>query len=75
MHASPRDAQTHHEGYSGRDSCGPPTWVLVDGRENIPDSAIVAGRDRDNHPIYIARAHQGDSLRMFARSWLLRVPP
>jgi len=58
------EEETRTEGYSGRGSCGPPTWVLVDGRENIPESAIVAGRDRDNHPIYIARAYQGDSLQI-----------
>jgi hypothetical protein len=62
-HALPRDAQARTEGHDGRGSRGSPTWVLVDGRENIPDTAILAGRDRDNHPIYIARAYQGDSLR------------
>lgn len=42
---------------------GPPTWVEVEGRDNIPENAIEAGRDRDNHPIYIARAHYENSLR------------
>ena len=46
----------------------PTTWVLVEGREKIPPSAIEAGRDKDNHPIYIARAYFEDSLRTFG--WL-----
>ena len=46
---------------------GPPTWVEVEGRDNIPENAIEAGRDRDNHPIYIARAHYENSLRTSGR--------
>ncbi|KAF8482951.1 hypothetical protein DFH94DRAFT_843948 [Russula ochroleuca] len=42
----------------------PTTWVLVEGREKIPPSAIEAGRDKDNHPIYIARAYFEDSLQI-----------
>lgn len=43
----------------------PTTWVLVDGRDKIPKSAIEVGRDKDNHPIYIARAYYEDSFRTF----------
>ena len=41
------------------------TWVLVDGRDKIPNSALEAGRDRDNNPIYIARAFYENSIRTF----------
>jgi len=43
---------------------GPPTWVEVEGRDNIPENAIEAGKDRDNHPIYIARARYQNSLQV-----------
>ena len=50
---------------------GPPTWVEVEGRDNIPENAIEAGKDRDNNPIYIARARYENSLRTSGRVMLL----
>ncbi|KAI0277393.1 carbohydrate-binding module family 12 protein [Russula aff. rugulosa BPL654] len=40
------------------------TWVLVDGRDKIPNSALEAGRDRDNNPIYIARAYYENGIQI-----------
>ena len=45
----------------------PTTWVLVDGRDNIPKSAIEAGKDKDGHPMYFARVYYEDSIGMFAK--------
>ena len=44
---------------------GPMSWVLVEGRDKIPRSALQAGKDKDGNPIYIARAYLEDSLRTF----------
>jgi hypothetical protein len=41
----------------------PTTWILVDGRDKIPNSAIEAGKDKDGHPTYIARAYYEDSIQ------------
>ncbi len=41
------------------------TWVPVDGRDKIPSSAIEAGKDKDGHPIYIARAYYNGGIRTF----------
>jgi hypothetical protein len=65
--------QTHTEEFRGPGPRGPTAWVFVEGRDNFPSSAIEAGRDRDNHPIYIARASQGSSLRMFGLVLLLHL--
>ena len=64
---------THTEEFRGHSSRGPTAWVFVEGRDNFPSSAIEAGRDKDNHPIYIARASQGSSLRMFCLALLLHL--
>jgi hypothetical protein len=45
----------------------PTTWVLVDGRDKIPKSAIEAGKDKDGHPMYFARVYYEDSVGMFGR--------
>ncbi|KAI9509429.1 hypothetical protein F5148DRAFT_1298870 [Russula earlei] len=51
-----RDAQARTEEFRKHGPRAPTTWVLVEGRENIPSQAIEAGRDKDNNPIYVARA-------------------
>jgi len=42
----------------------PTTWVLVDGRDNIPNSALEAGKDKDGHSMYIARVYYEDSIQI-----------
>ena len=57
------DSRVRTEEFRNRGPCAPTTWVLVDGRDKIPNSALEAGKDKDGHPIYIARAYYEDSLR------------
>jgi len=57
-----REAQARTEEFRRHGPRAPATWVLVEGRENIPRSALEAGRDRDGNPIYIARAYYEDGL-------------
>ncbi|KAI0305667.1 hypothetical protein B0F90DRAFT_1924052 [Multifurca ochricompacta] len=59
-----RDAQARTEEFRRHGPRAPTTWVLVEGRENIPRSAIEAGRDKDKNPIYIARAYHEDGLQV-----------
>jgi hypothetical protein len=60
-----RDAYVRTEEFRNHGPRAPTTWVLVDGRDNIPRSAIEAGINRDGHPIYISRAYYEDSIRTF----------
>jgi hypothetical protein len=62
-----RDAYARTEEFRNHGPRAPTTWVLVDGRDKIPNSAIEAGKDRDGNPIYIARVYYEDSLSMFSR--------
>ena len=62
-----RDAYVRTEEFRNHGPCAPTTWVLVDGRDNIPSSAIEAGKDKDGHPIFVARAYHEDSIRTFER--------
>jgi hypothetical protein len=61
-----RDAHSRTEEFRNHGPRGDTgtTWVLVEGRDKIPRSAIEAGRDKDNNPIYIARAYYEDSLQI-----------
>ncbi|KAH9998469.1 hypothetical protein BJV74DRAFT_824671 [Russula compacta] len=59
-----REAHARTEEFRNHGPRGPTTWVLVEGRESIPRSAVEAGRDKDNHPIYIARAYYEDGLQV-----------
>ena len=60
-----RDAYIRTEEFRNHGPRAPMTWVLVDGRDKIPKSAIEAGKDKDGHPIYIARAYYENSIRTF----------
>jgi hypothetical protein len=57
-----RDAYVRTEEFYNHGPRAPTTWVLVDGRDKIPKSAIEAGKDKDDHPIYFARAYYEDSI-------------
>ena len=46
-----RDAYVRTEEFRNHGPRAPTTWVLVDGRDKIPKSAIEAGTDKDGHPI------------------------
>ena len=48
-------------------ACAPVTWVPVEGRDNIPRSALVVGDDNGAHPVVVARAFIGHGLRTFYR--------
>ena len=60
-----QDSCARTEEFRNHGPRAPVTWVLVDGRDKIPNSALEAGRDKDGHPIYIARAYYEDSIRTF----------
>ena len=60
-----RDAYVRTEEFRNHGPRAPMTWVLVDGRDKFPQSAIEAGKDKDGHPIYIARAYYEDGIRTF----------
>jgi hypothetical protein len=60
-----RDAYVRTEEFRNHGPRAPTTWVLVDGRDKFPQSAIEAGKDKDGHPIYIARAYYEDGIRTF----------
>jgi len=62
-----RDAYVRTEEFRNHGPRAPITWVLVDGRDKIPKSAIEAGKDKSDHPIYITRAYYEDSIRTFDR--------
>lgn len=62
-----QDSRGRTEEFRNHGPRAPTTWVLVDGRDKIPNSALEAGRDKDGHPIYIARAYYEDSIRTFDR--------
>jgi hypothetical protein len=62
-----RDAYVRTEEFRNHGPRAPTTWVLVDGRDKIPKSAIEAGKDKDGHPIYFARVYYEDSIGTFAR--------
>jgi len=51
-----KDSQAKTEEFRNHGPRAPVTWVLVEGRDKIPKSAFEAGRDKDNHPIYVCRA-------------------
>ena len=62
-----RDAYVRTEEFRNHGPRAPTTWVLVDGRDKIPNSAIEAGKDKGGHPTYIARAYYENSIRTFGR--------
>lgn len=62
-----RDAYVRTEEFRNHGPRAPMTWVLVDGRDKIPKSAIEAGKDKDDHPIYFARVYYEDSIGTFGR--------
>jgi hypothetical protein len=62
-----RDAYVRTEEFHNHGPRAPTTWVLVDGRDKIPKSAIEAGKDKDGHPIYFARVYYEDSIGTFGR--------
>jgi hypothetical protein len=59
-----KDSYARTEEFRNHGPRAPTTWVLVDGRDKIPNSAIEAGKDKDGHPIYIARAYYEDSIQI-----------
>jgi hypothetical protein len=67
-----RDAYARTEEFRNHGPRAPTTWVLVDGRDKIPNSAIEAGKDRDGNPIYIARVYYEDSLNIGKASPLFK---
>jgi len=50
-----RDAYVRTEEFRNHGPRAPTIWVLVDGRDKIPKSAIEAGKDKNGHPVYFAR--------------------
>jgi hypothetical protein len=60
-----KDSYARTEEFRNHGPRAPTTWVLVDGPDKIPKSALEAGRDKDDHPIYIARAYYEDGIRTF----------
>lgn len=65
-----KDSVARTEEFRNHGPRAPVTWVLVDGRDKIPNSALEAGKDKDGHTIYVARAYYEDSIRTFDRSTL-----
>jgi hypothetical protein len=51
-----KDSQAKTEEFRNHGPRGATSWVLVEGRDKIPKSAFVAGKDKDNHPLYVCRA-------------------
>ncbi|KAH9054271.1 hypothetical protein EDB87DRAFT_1702709 [Lactarius vividus] len=51
-----KESQAKTEEFRNHGPRAPATWVLVEGRDNIPPSALVAGNDKDGNKIYVARA-------------------
>lgn len=64
-----KDSQAKTEEFRRHGPRAAATWVMVDGRDNIPKSALVAGKDKENNPIFIARAFFEHSVRTFDRSY------
>ncbi len=60
-----KDSQATTEEFRNHGPRAPATWVLVEGRDNIPSSAFVAGNDKDGNKIYVARAYFEHGLRTF----------
>jgi len=50
------DAYARTEEFRNHGPRSPTSWVLVEGREKIPRSALEAGKDKDGNSIYVARA-------------------
>jgi hypothetical protein len=67
-----RDAYVRTEEFRNHGPRAPTTWVLVDGRDKIPKSAIEAGKDKDDHPIYFARVYYEDSIEIGKASPLFK---
>ncbi|KAI0277392.1 hypothetical protein BGY98DRAFT_1187206 [Russula aff. rugulosa BPL654] len=67
-----RDAYVRTEEFRNHGPRAPTTWVLVDGRDNIPKSAIEAGKDKDGHPMYFARVYYEDSIEIGKASPLFK---
>ena len=63
-----RDAYVRTEEFRNHGPRAPTTWVLVDGPDKIPKSAIEAGKDKDGHPVYFARVYYEDSIGTVGRS-------
>jgi len=59
-----QDSVARTEEFRNHGPRAPATWVLVDGRDKIPNSALEAGKDKDGHPIYIARAYYEDTIQI-----------
>ncbi|KAI0298523.1 hypothetical protein BC826DRAFT_906993 [Russula brevipes] len=59
-----RDSQARTEEHRAHGPRSPTTWVLVEGRERIPSSAIEVGRDRDDNPIYVSRCYYEGGLQI-----------
>jgi hypothetical protein len=64
-----KDSQAKTEEIRRHGPRAPATWVLVEGRDNIPPSAFVVGNDKDNNPVFVARAYVEHGLRTFYRSY------
>ena len=60
-----RDAHARTEEFRNHGPRDVTSWVLVEGRNKIPRSALQAGKDKDGNPIYIARAYFEDTIRTF----------
>ena len=59
------DAYARTEEFRNHGPRSPTSWVLVEGREKIPRSALEAGKDKDGNSIYIARAFFEGGTRTF----------
>jgi hypothetical protein len=59
-----KDSQAKTEEIRRHGPRAPATWVLVEGRDNIPPSAFVVGNDKDNNPVFVARAYVEHGLQI-----------
>jgi hypothetical protein len=59
-----KDSQAKTEEVRKHGPRAPTTWVLVEGRDKIPPSAYSVGNDKDNHPVFVARAFIDHGLQL-----------
>jgi hypothetical protein len=63
-----KDAQAKTEEFRKHGPRAAASWTLVEGRDKIPNSALVVGKDKDNNEIFAARVFFEHSLRTSYRS-------
>ena len=73
-----KDSQAKTEEFRNHGPRAAASWTLVEGRDKIPQSALVVGKDKDNNEIFAARVFFEHSLRTSYRSHffhpLIRCP-